>query len=250
MRQQRWVGQRRRWLNYPRDIDADDFGRGHWTNDGDAAAHADGAVRSESLAVLQEESRPELLGRIMERSRRASKTIREGLLVLILGALTIGALVEMAAQTPEQPKDDGTIKVLRLREMNGDEYKRRGLDVIGRGYMVRFRIEAPADHGIYVYSPDGRIPFCYELERTGTVVRWLLGIGAGDVYHSPGFDRTEKENGKGWMYLPAEAAFEWENPAWPTVPGTENAMSIFVRRTIDHPATEILSPWFSTAQVN
>jgi hypothetical protein len=149
------------------------------------------------------------------------------------------------AQLPKNT--DGTLRVIDVRQMTDDEYHRRGLDVIGMGFIARLRYEAPSDQGIYIYSPNEGRPYCYSLERVGAKITWLLGIGT-DVSHSPGFESTQERHGKGWIYMPARSAFEWEVMAWPTKVGAEDAKSVFVKRTTDGAATEIVSNWYSTTQ--
>ena len=189
------------------------------------------------------------LGGLMKNFKRVLKPIKTTkIIVSLLAVLTIGALQLSVAQSSAPAEKLGTLKMLSSRLMGEKEYGLRAGDYFGATISVRMRFEAPLDHGVYVYTRDNISPIGYNLERTGSVTRWAVGIGGGDSSRSPGFDRIEKElgSGAGWIYLQARSAIEWEMVSVPTAAGTEDARSIFVRESkLGHPV-EVISPWFTT----
>jgi hypothetical protein len=150
------------------------------------------------------------------------------------------------AQTTHVSNDLGRLRVLNVRLMSAEEYKRRVVDYIGATYTVRLRFEAPADRGVYVYAPNIVEPIGYSLERTGSAIRWLVGTEGLDDSRSPGFPHLEKAFGKGWLFLPAQAALEWEAEIEPIANGKEDAKSVFVREGLTASPRELISDWYST----
>jgi hypothetical protein len=165
-------------------------------------------------------------------------------LLALLGLCSVACM----GQTPNSTSNGGLLRVLSVRRMSTDEYKRRVHDDIGAIFSLRLRYDAPSDHSIYVYAPNGSIPIGYTLERSGMKARWLTGLGGGDGSQSPGFKKLEDQSGKGWLLLPAQTALEWEIEVDTTNPGQEEAKSVFVKRSHDAAPEELTSPWFSTAK--
>ena len=193
--------------------------------------------------------RQEYSGGSMGIFSRASRNIRTTkIVVAILAVAIIGAWQQSVAQVSTPLDKLGTFKMLSVRLMEEKEYRLRAGDYFGATCSVRMRYEAPLDHGVYVYTRDNISPIGYNLKRTGSVVRWVVGIGGGDPSRSPGFDRIYKEldSGAGWIYLQARSAIEWEVISEPTAAGTEKAVSIFVRGSKVGDPVEVISPWFTT----
>lgn len=184
----------------------------------------------------------------MECFRRVSSRTRISKPVFLIALIVVCFLVVAHAQVAVRATQDGALKVLSVRKMTEEEYKRRVHDDIGATYTVRLRYEAPATRGIYVYAPNGAVPLGYSLEKSGATVRWLVGAGGGDGSHSPGVQRLEDQMGKGWLFLTAQSALEWEVEVDPTAIGKEDAASVFTRETLTGMPKELVSDWFSTAK--
>jgi hypothetical protein len=131
--------------------------------------------------------------------------------------------------------------------MSDLEYKSRVRDAVGETYSVRLRFQSPMDHGVYIYAPNASFPLGYSLERNGSVVRWIIGAGGGDDSKSPGLEHLEGMAGKGWLFVPRGGAIEWDIESFPTKSGFEEARSVFVKRSSDGEALELLSSWFKTS---
>jgi hypothetical protein len=175
-------------------------------------------------------------------------TLVSRLLALVITVWLMGHCLSSVAQSPETVNDNGTLRELNVRRMNDEDYKRRGQDVIGDGYTVRLRYEAPFDHGIFLFTLNEMDPQGYLLERKGTTIRWIVGVGGKDGSHSPGIKGLEQDTAGagGWLYLSAHSAIEWEIFVWPTSPGTEFARSVFVREGNSGHPVEVISPWLAT----
>lgn len=164
----------------------------------------------------------------------------------MVALLLLGGIQERQSQA--SPVNEGRLRVLKVRRMTTEEYKRRVHDDITAIFALRLRYEAPLEHGVYIYAPNGAIPFGYSLERNGNMIRWVVGAGGGDDTRSPGVERLEMQLGKCWLYLPARTALEWETEIDPTREGYQDSKSMFVRETLRAAPSEIISDWFSTSE--
>ena len=117
----------------------------------------------------------------------------------------------------------------------------------GAQYVIRFRLEVPGDKGLYILSsgPKGAPPLGYALERRGSSIVWLSGASGEDQFKSPGIHRLTKEFGGRWVLLPASAAYEWEVEAEASRAGIEQSRSVFVRKDMNRPPVELISPWYT-----
>lgn len=140
----------------------------------------------------------------------------------------------------------GVLRTLGSRKMGTREYNRRVHDNIGAVFALRLRYEAPVDHGIYVYAPNGSMPFGYSLERTGESVHWITGKSTDERSKSPGFARLRNQFGDGWLFLPAGSALEWDVVVVRTNPGCQDSKSIFVKKRTEDEPLEVFSTWFTT----
>ena len=174
-----------------------------------------------------------------------TESIKHSFASFILVLLTIFPGTHLPAQAQEATSKNGTLRVLGVREMSQEEYDRRIVDYIGATHSVRFRYEAPIDHGIYIFVLDGMRPEGYHFVRTGPTVRCLSSKGDS---HSPGFKKLEEELGGTWLFLPAQSAIEWEVETEPTSAGEEFASSFFVRKKSGDAAIEFISPWFVSVE--
>ena len=177
-----------------------------------------------------------------------TKPIR-ALTLLMCGALCTTFLCEVPRAQTDSKRSLGVLKILSVRKMTGEEYARRITDRIAATYLVRYRYEAPAENGIYLFSPNYGPPMGNGLQRTKGVIKWSWVAPGGDSSKDPGFKRVEQLLGSGWILLTPTAAIEWEGDAEPTG-DSEVATCLFVKTEFRGEPSEVLSPWFRIPTVD
>lgn len=177
-----------------------------------------------------------------------TKSGRSVALVLI-GALCATFLSATPHRETREQKSLGVLRILSVRQMTKEEYAGMITDNIGANYVIRYRFEAPADAGIYLYSPLHGPPIGYGLERSRGVVKWD-GLPPGeDSSKNPGFKKLERLFGSGWISLTPRAAIEWESDTRPTG-DSEVALCLFVKIDLEGEPTAVLSPWSKIPSVD
>jgi hypothetical protein len=170
-----------------------------------------------------------------------NRALRE--LYTIAVSATICALVGVASgQSPL-----AQLKVISVRKMTEAEYSTRASDKIGARYVVRFRLEVSGDQGVYVLAggPKGTPPLGYAVERNSSSIVWLDAARGEDRSKSPGVEKLTKELGASWILLPAAAAYEWEIEAECSGAGIDESRSVFIRKDMKRPPTELISSWYT-----
>jgi len=138
------------------------------------------------------------------------------------------------------------LRVVGIRKEAKTEYPKRVSNDVKSRHIVRFRLEVSGDQGIYVLAagPKGSPPLGYCLERNAGSVVWLEEPRGEEQLNSPGAEKLTRKSGAAWIWLPASSAYEWEIEATPSPAGIDESRSLFTRKDMRHPPTELISPWY------
>ena len=133
--------------------------------------------------------------------------------------------------------------------VQGQPAKRRSSPPIST-YTVRFRLEVSPDHEIYVLSPGGKgaPPVGFTLERSDRgVIRVDKDKEDGEL-KSADIEGLARTTSPSWILLPPMSALEWEIETESSRAGVEEATTVYIRESMNRPAAELPSGWYTLAE--